>query len=180
MARPVKNHEQKFFKEVVWLLDRKAELGKEYSTRDYVHNLSFGWLDDIVYGAANTGGKTSGGKMNIGTRNVYWAMRFPEINAEQYVTDLRSLRQAQRLCASATCAVQGVEHYLMTHPTVLQAVQEQVKLMELEAARFKAGELYAPVEPLQPIPDDIDALRRAGDYYAYGVAVRAFRQGNAQ
>nr|WP_319527636.1 hypothetical protein [Pseudomonas laurentiana] len=91
------------------------------------------WVDDYVYGACMTVGKDSNGKMNVSPSHVLRACMLDEISTEivKSVIRLEGLRtmsdqQARRVCQCARFAIDGMEFYLESNPTVRQQLQFEV------------------------------------------------------
>lgn len=127
----------------------------------------YGWFDDIVSGSIATAVGSSNGTFNVSPSKILAAMYGPTISTAEVVSEIVSERAAQRIAKAARHAIHGVDSYLARHPDVKAALIADI---EAEANAWKA-----PAKTLAPVPDHIEAMRKAGDYLAYGRALREFR-----
>jgi hypothetical protein len=156
-----------------------------------------GWVDDYVFGACMTVAGVHKGKLNVRPSHVLRACLLNEISTEivKRVIRLEGLRtmsdqQARRICQCARFAIGGMDIYLERNPAVRQELQFEADFAnsyhEGNADILKAvgGDeppapvvLTATVRETRKIPQWITELYNAGEYLAYGEALRTFRRG---
>lgn len=142
------------------------------------HSERRGWVDDYVFGACATAAGVSSGKLNVSPSNVLRACLLDEISVE-VVTRVIKLdglitmdeRTARRICQCTRFAISAMERYLECNPTVRQQLQGEVNF----ANSYYQAEALVVTPTVYDYPAWITALREAGDYLAYGEALRGFR-----
>ncbi|MNR42984.1 hypothetical protein D3C85_1615620 [compost metagenome] len=82
-------------------------------------------------------------------------------------------RKAERIIKAARHAAHGIHSYLLRRPKLLRCYEDAYKVESKLAYSHVALVSY---KQLREVPEHITALRVAGDYLAYGEALRAFRQ----
>ncbi|WP_457265810.1 hypothetical protein [Pseudomonas sp. P5_C3] len=175
----------------------KALINQNASHFKVAQDERLGWVDDYVFGACITVAGVHKGTLNVSPSHVLRACLLNEISTEivKRVIRLEGLRtmsdqQARRICQCARFAIGGMEIYLERNPTVRQELQFEVDFAnsyhENNADILKAvgGDeppapvvLTAPVREARKIPQQITELYNAGEYLAYGEALRTFRRG---
>jgi hypothetical protein len=158
-----------------------------------------GWVDDYVFGACATAAGVSNGKLNVSPSHVLRACLLDDISVAVVKKVIRleglrtmSDRQARTVCQCARFAIGGMELYLERNPAVRQALQFEVDFANsyhednADILKVVGGDeppapvvLTAPVQAARAIPQRIAELYNAGEYLAYGEALRTFRRGLA-
>lgn len=143
------------------------------------HSEKRGWVDDYVFGACATVAGVSNGKLNVSPSHVLQACLLDEISVEvvKRVIKLDGLitmdeRTARRICQCTRFAIRAMDHYLERNPTVRQQLQGEVDF----ANSYYQAEALAVTPMVYDYPAWITALREAGDYLAYGEALRGYRR----
>lgn len=127
----------------------------------------YGWFDDIVTGSIATTVGRSNGTLNVSPSKVLAAMYGPTISTATMTSEIVSERAASRIAKAARHAIHGVDSYLTRHPDVTATL-----IADIDA---EASAWANPAKTLAPVPDHIEAMRKAGNYLAYGLALREFR-----
>lgn len=131
------------------------------------------WLDNIIFGSCLTAAGQSQNVCNVSMNEVIGALYLREFKVDTLVAQGTSLRKAQRVIKAARHAAHGIHCYLLRRPELLRCYEDAYKLESKLAYSHLALVSY---KQLQEVPEHITALRVAGDYLAYGEALRVFRQ----
>ncbi|WP_409307828.1 helix-turn-helix domain-containing protein [Pseudomonas putida] len=91
------------------------------------------WLDEIVFGAINTGPGLINGKHSVSLADVKKVLRLSMISTAEAASCLfnherqpMGTRQLQRVIEAARTALRGIALYLERHPQILQSIDVQV------------------------------------------------------
>lgn len=144
------------------------------------HSEKRGWVDDYVFGACAIAAGISNGKLNASPSHVLQACLLDEISVEvvKRVIKLDGLitmdeRTARRICQCTRFAISAMERHLERNPTARQQLQGEVDF----ANSYYQAEALVVTPTVYDYPVWITALCEAGNYLAYGEALRGYRQG---
>lgn len=131
------------------------------------------WLDNIIFGSCLTAAGQSQNVSNVAMDEVVGALYLREFKVDTLVAQGTSLRKAQRIIKAARHAAHGIHHYLTHRPKLLQFYENASKV----EARLGYSVIHLVCSaPLQAVPQHIKDMHSAGNYLAYGEALRAFRR----
>jgi hypothetical protein len=131
------------------------------------------WLDNIIFGSCLTAAGQSQNVCNVAMNEVVGALYLREFKVDTLVAQGTSLRKAQRIIKAARHVSHGVHSYLARRPELLKSYEDAAKI---EASLAPSPLSVVRYTPLQDVPQWITDLRIAGDYLAYGEALRTFRR----
>lgn len=130
------------------------------------------WLADIIFGSCLTAAGQSQNVCNVSMNEVLGALHIKEFTVQAVIATGVAKRKAERIIKAARHAAHGIHCYLLRRPELLQCYEDAYKV-ESKLAYYHVA--LVPYKPLREVPEHIAALRLAGDYLAYGEALRAFR-----
>lgn len=131
------------------------------------------WLDNIIFGSCLTAAGQSQNVCNVAMNEVVGALHLREFKVDTLVAQGTQLRKAQRVIKAARHAAHGIHCYLLRRPELLRRYEDAYKV---EAKLAYSHVTLVSYKQMLDVPEHIVALRSAGDYLAYGEALRAFRQ----
>ncbi|WP_454876062.1 hypothetical protein [Pseudomonas farris] len=131
------------------------------------------WFDDIVFGSCLTSAGQSQNVCNVSMNEVVGALHLKEFKVDVLTAQGTDKRKAQRIIKAARHVAHGVYSYLARRPDLLKSYEDAAKL---ETSLAPSPISIVRYTPLQDVPQWITDLRIAGDYLAYGEALRAFRR----
>lgn len=130
------------------------------------------WFDEIVFGSCLNSAGQSGNVCNVSMDEVVGALHLHTFEVQPLLDAGMAKRKAQRVIAAARHAAHGLFTYLIRRPELLERYEEEARI---EAKLAYSHVALVPYTPLKEVPRHIEELREAGDYLAYGEALRAFR-----
>lgn len=131
------------------------------------------WLADIVFGSCLTAAKQSQNVCNVSMNEVVGALHLKVLTVQAVIATGVAKRKAERIIKAARHAAHGIHCYLMRRPELLSSYEDAYTTESKLAYSHVA---LVPYKPLRAVPEHITALRVAGDYLAYGEALREFRK----
>lgn len=131
------------------------------------------WLADIVFGSCLTSAKQSQNVCNVSMNEVLGALHLKVLTVQAVTATGVAKRKAERIIKAARHAAHGIHCYLLRHPEIWQRYEDEHKI---ESKLAYSHVVLVTYKPLREVPTIIAALRLAGDYLAYGEALRAFRK----
>lgn len=131
------------------------------------------WLADIVFGSCLTSAKQSQNVCNVSMNEVLGALHLKVLTVQAVIATGVAKRKAERIIKAARHAAHGIYCYLLRRPALLSFYEDAYTTESNLAYSHVAIVFY---KPLRAVPEHIATLRLAGDYLAYGKALRAFRK----
>lgn len=131
------------------------------------------WFADIVFGSSLTAAGQSQNVCNVSMSEVLGALHLRQFTVQAVRANGVEKRKAERIIKAARHAAHGIHCYLLRRPELLRHYEDAYKVESKLAYSHVA---LVPYKPLREVPEHIAALRLAGDYLAYGEALRAFRE----
>jgi hypothetical protein len=131
------------------------------------------WLADIVFGSCLTAAGQSQNVGNVSMNEVLGALHLKDFTVQTVMATGVKKRKAERIIKAARHAAHGIHCYLLRRPELLRCYEDAYKVESKLAYSHVA---LVPYKPLREVPEHIAALRLAGDFLAYGEALRAFRK----
>ncbi|UVM63082.1 hypothetical protein [Pseudomonas sp. B21-010] len=133
------------------------------------------WLSSIIFGSCLTAAGQSQNVCNVSMRDVRGTLLLKEFTVQAVMTTGIAKRQAERVIKAVRHAAHGIHGYLLRRPKLLRRYEDNYDC-RLESKLAYSHVALVPYKPLREVPEHIDAMRLAGDYLAYGEALRAFRK----
>jgi hypothetical protein len=130
------------------------------------------WLADIVFGSCLTAAGQSQNVCNVSMNEVLGALHIKEFTVQAVTATGVAKRKAERIIKAARHAAHGIHCYLLRRPELLRRYEDAYKV---ESKLAYSHVTLVSYKQLRDVPEHITALRLAGDYLAYGEALRAFR-----
>lgn len=131
------------------------------------------WLADIVFGSCLTAAGQSQNVCNVSMNEVLGALHIRELTVQAVMATGVAKRKAERIIKAARHAAHGIHCYLLRRPELLRCYEDAY---EVEFKLTYSHVSLVSYKSLQEVPEHIMALHLAGDYLAYGEALRAFRK----
>ncbi|WP_146017997.1 MULTISPECIES: hypothetical protein [Pseudomonas] len=132
------------------------------------------WLSGIIFGSCLTAAGQSQNVCNVSMQDVRNTLLLKDFTVLAVRATGVAKRQAERIIKAARHAAHGIHCYLLQRPKLLRRYEDNYDC-KLESKLAYSHVALVPYKPLQEVPEHITALRLAGDYLAYGEALRAFR-----
>lgn len=135
------------------------------------------WMQGIIFGSCLTAAGQSQNVCNVSMRDVRGTLLLKDFTVQAVMTTGIRKRQAERVIKAARHVAHGIHSYLLRRPKLLRLYEGSYDY-KIESKLAYSHVALVPYKPLKEVPEHITALRTAGDYLAYGEALRAFRRGS--